>query len=348
MAKGTPMDILSGLDSNASYPEWQLQLIIAAWVLSGAVERRRKVSTHNGAVSEDDYTKQSLYSLLYALYRSMGEVRSETGRPYEFTFNTWGYAWPEAWGEPPVPQDDPQRFGKHAYTGLMRFPQVQDYVGAQDGRVHLVELGCGTGAGAHHICEEVLPACTYEAVDMQRAAIETCRRRFVPRLGGRLVATCADVTEVAIPTDSADIVVICETHITEQPGRVTDEDRRFFGTVRNVLKPGGFLAWGNAIPDATWGPCFEYLESIGVKVVEEHDVTREAIAARDLDRARVDAYVEQCLDRFHGFKIPLMGRRRRLEAERALKNFYRHPGTDLYETMQTRADSYRVALLQKV
>ena len=76
-------------------------------------------------------------------------------------------------------------------------------------------------------------------------------------------------------------------------------------------------------------------------------MTQEAIKARDEDRARVDAYVEQCLSRFHGFKIPVVGKRRRMEAELALKNFYRHPGTNLYDTMIARTDTYRVNAFQK-
>lgn len=341
------MDILSGLNSDANYSTRKLQLILAAWVAMAPFQRRRKVSIENGDVDEDDYTKQSIYSLLYAMYRTIGDVKSDTGALYEFTFNTWGYAWPDAWGKAPTAADDPQRFGKNAYTGLFEFEPVKQLIAERGGRLHLVELGCGTGAGAHHIASNVLPHCTYEAVDMQRAAIETCRRRFVPELDGRLVATHGDVTQLDLAADSADIVVICETHITEHPGRVTEEDQKFFDVVKRVLKPGGFLVWGNAIPDATWQPCFDYLASIGMANIAQHDVTKEAIVARDRDHARVEAYVEQCLGRFHGFKIPFIGRGRRREAELALKNFYRHPGTNLYDTMVDGTDSYRVTLTQK-
>lgn len=342
------MDILTALDSGRSYSPAKLQMILAAWVMSGAFKRKSKVSTVNGDVSEDDYTKQSIYSLLYAMYRTIGKVASETGEKYEFTFNTWGYAWPESWGERPTPPADPQRFGKNAYTGLFQFDEVKDYIRAKDGKVHVVELGCGTGAGAHHICSQVLPNCTYQAVDMQAAAIETCNRNFVPHLNERLVATHGDVTKLPLGEGVADIVVICETHITEHAGIVSDEDRRFFDVVYRTMKKGGFLVWGNAIPDATWKPCFEQLEKIGMRQVHEHDVTAEAIKARDEDHARVEIYVKQCLNKFHGFKIPVLGKRRRAEAELALKNFYRHPGTNLYDTMVDGTDSYRVVAFQKI
>ncbi len=341
------MNILTSLDRKADYSKKQLEVILGAWVLSTLVDRREPISTSDGDVSEDDYDKRSIYSLFYSLYRSMGDVPSETGTRYELTFNTWGYTWPETWGPCPNRADDPQRFGRNAYTGLYQFDAVKAYVKAREGKVHVVEMGCGTGAGAHHVCSSVLPKATYQAVDMQAAAIQTCRRKFVPELGGRLVATCADATDLPIRSATADFVAVNETHVTEQTGKVTLEDERFFDTAHRLLKPGGYLVWGNAIPDATWQPCFDYLTSVGMKQREVRDVTKEAIWARDQDKGRVDAYVDHCIEQFFGFKIPVLGDKRAREAELAMKNFYRNPGTSLYERMVNGTDTYKVALFQK-
>lgn len=342
------MDILTALDEHSKHSTRRLQLIIGAWVVSALFERASKVAHDTGDVDEDDYTKQSIYSLLYSIYASMGVVESERGEPYEFTFNTWGYTWPEALGvNPTTHEHDPQRFGKNAYTGLLEFEPVKARIREREGKVHMVELGCGTGAGAHHICKHVLPECTYEAVDMQAAAISTLRRRHAPELNGRLVARHADCTRADIPAETADIVGICETHVTEYRGHASDEDKRFFDAVARIAKPGGFLVWGNAIPDSTWEPCFEYLESIGMTQVDGRDVTREAVAARDQDWGRVEAYVAQCMDKWLAFRIPFLGPKRRRIAEVALKNFFRHPGTNLYESMVTRDHTYRVVCFQK-
>jgi SAM-dependent methyltransferase len=278
----------------------------------------------------------------------MGEVRTAAGERYEFTFNTWGYVWPKEWGTCPTREQDPQRFGKNAYSGLLVFQALKHYIAKADGHVHFVEMGCGTGAGAHHIAKTLLPQCTYEAVDMQAAAIQTCRQRFVPELGGRLVATRADCTAMPIAAQSADVVVVCETHVTEIGGTVTDEDRLFWLSAHRLLRPGGFIVWGNAIPATTWTPCFNFLESLGMKRIDDRDVTSDAVVARDLDEDRINAYVEQCLDRFLGFRIPKLGPRKRLEASLALKNFARNPGTRLYEDLRTRADTYHVVCLQKL
>lgn len=340
------MDILTGLDRQANYSATQLQLILGAWVLSSALERKKKISVVDGDVAEADYDKRSIYSLMYALYRSMGEVRSDTGARYEATFNTWGYAWPK--GASPTTDADPQRFGKNAYTGLYQSPFVKQHIAAKEGHVHVVEMGCGTGAGAHHVCSHVLPEATYEAVDMQQAAIETCKRKFVPELGGRLTATCADAVELKTGDRVADFVAVNETHVTEVRGQVTEEDKKFFHTAHRVLKPGGFLVWGNAIPDDTWGASFGFLESIGMKVVDVRDVTAEAVRARDEDKPRIDLFAEQCLHKFLGFRIPLLGAKKRLEAASAWKNFARNPGTRLYDDMLTRRDTYKVVAVEKV
>jgi len=211
----------------------------------------------------------------------------------------------------------------------------------------VVEMGCGTGAGADHVLHNVLPHATYEAVDMQSAGVATCRRKFVPGLNGRLVATCADATNLPIKDEVADFVAVCETHVTEHAGLVSDEDKAFFKTAYRLLKPGGFLVWGNAIPDSTWQPTFDYMASIGLELKEVCDVTKEAIVARDQDVGRADAYVDQAIHKFFAFRIPVLGRKRRAEAELALKNFFRNPGTNLYNNMCDGTDTYRVVLVQK-
>jgi SAM-dependent methyltransferase len=341
------MDILTRLHNHSEYSSAQLQLIFGAWVLSGLIDRGKKISTLDGDVAEADYDKRSVYALLYSLYRSMGEVRTERGDRYEATFNTWGYAWPTAWGSCPNSPTDPQRFGRNAYSGLFESAAAKEVIRRRNGRVHVIEMGCGTGAGAHHICSNVLPECTYEAVDMQLAAIQTCQRKFVPELGGRLKATCSDATDLKIGDRVADFIVVNETHVTERSGQVTEEDQRFFRTAMRMLKPEGLLVWGNAIPDPTWKPCIDFMGSIGLQTVEVTDVTEEAIRARDEDKPRIDAYAEQCGERFVGFRIPVLGHRKRIEAATALKNFCRNPGTRMYQNMVTREDTYKLVVARR-
>jgi len=341
------MDLLTALDPTSEYSPTQLQLIIGGWVLATPFERKAKVSVLNGDIDEADYDKRSVYSFLYSLYRTMGTVTNAAGEPYEFTFNTWGYAWPAGWGKAPTLGTEPERYGQNAYSGLFHFDAVRKYLAAREGRVHVVEMGCGTGAGAHHVTKNTLPECTYHAFDMQQGAIQTCKRKFIPQLDGRLQATRADCTDLPLEEGSADFVVVCETHVTEMPGVVTPEDEKFFRTAHRLLKKGGMLVWGNAIPDDTWQPCFDFLTSLGMTMVDVCDVTEEAIAARQEDKGRADDYVDKVLDRMWGFRVPRFGRKKRVEARQAMLNFYRNPGTRLYDRMVERVDTYKVACLQK-
>jgi hypothetical protein len=92
-------------------------------------------------------------------------------------------------------------------------------------------------------------------------------------------------------------------------GQATEEDRLFFATAHRILKPEGYMVWGNAIPDSTWKPCFDCLESLGLKLVEVCDVTREAVLARDLDKSRVDAFMDQCFSQPRHQLVPEYDRR---------------------------------------
>ena len=134
----------------------------------------------------DDYNKASIYSILYGLYANAGEVicggSACGGVPYQFTFNTWGIAGPTLLeGAPKYGPEDPQRHGKAAYTGLVSFPEVKDYMAANGDNPTIVEIGCGTGAGANLITRELIPNAHYIAIDMQFAAIETSVARPSPR-----------------------------------------------------------------------------------------------------------------------------------------------------------------------
>ena len=93
------------------------------------------------------------------------------------------------------------------------------------------------------------------------------------------------------------------------------------------------LIWGNAIPDSTWKPCFDFLESIGMKQSRSATSRKRRSGRATRTSVRADDYVDEVLRRMWGFRIPFFGRRSALEARQAMLNFYRNPGTRLYDTM---------------
>jgi SAM-dependent methyltransferase len=349
-------NILSGLQGDTILTGGQLQFTITGFCLSPLPnmllepERMRaddgdslkREFNQTGDINEDDYTKASIYALLYSLYQAYNVAPSPHGGNYQFTFNTWGIA---NTGEPPVPwlrpETEPQRHGMAAYQGLTEFSAVKDIVKRVENPKFL-EIGCGTGAGANLITQ-LLPTVDYTAVDMQRAAIKTCKDKHAkgnPNLHCVWVegGVGNDGSKVAIPDASVDVVIISETHIAE--AHIGPEEKAIFADIIRVLKPGGIFVWGNALPTYVWDDAAEYLPKIGFEPCGSLNHTKGAILARDEDEERVNMYVEYLLDQFPVMKVPYFGPQCHHVCDMLIKNFYRHPGTALYEKMETGYDSY--------
>jgi len=350
-------DLLKGYSSDVVLSPWQLQMGISSFCLSSLPsklmipDRGLDIGGDfdfeaDGDIENDDYTKASIYSLLYAVYASTGTVLSENGVPYEFTFNTWGIAGDKYGAE------EPQRHGKNAYHGLVDFPQVHEYLRDVTDAPLIVEIGCGTGAGANLITREILTKATYYAIDMQAAAINTCKRIHGnaenPRLNcihepggvGNDGNFVRNPEGTKVPDNSVDFVIISETHIADI--EIGPEEKEIFREIKRILKPGGLFLWGNALPTRVWDAAYPVLtEEIGLGRVASINHTTNAIVARDQDTPRVNAYVDQLLGKF-----PIMtwggsrGETCHLVLDRLIKNFYRHPGTACYLKMVTGFDSY--------
>jgi SAM-dependent methyltransferase len=351
-----PPDILNGVSSKTMLSAAQLQLAVGGFCLSPIPnqllnDKGRGKDEHGydfkqeGDIQDEDYDKGSIYSVLYALYSYGGQVKSEKGVPYQFTFNTWGIS-PTRY-----PDTEPQRHGKEAYAGLVSFPEVKEYLKEVTDKPTIVEIGCGTGAGANEITRNILKKAKYLAIDMQFAAIQTCKKIHgnaenpgmkcvhAPGGVGNDGNKVFDETGKDVPDNSVDFVIISETHIADV--QIGPEEKEIFAEIKRILKPGGFFLWGNALPTRVWHEGYEYLTSVGFERESSLNHTKGAVIARDEDEPRVNAYCKQVFDKFYAFKLPLgIGEKCEIVSDRLLKNFYRHPGTALYERMVTGVDSY--------
>ena len=106
-----------------------------------------------------------------------------------------------------------------------------------------------------------------------------------------------------------------------------------------MLKPGGFFVWGNALPTRVWVAAEQYFKSdeTDMQLTEFTNVTVNAVNARVEDEPRVNAFCNNMFDRF---PITHVMPQCRHVLDRMVKNFYRHPGTNLFKTMVTGYDSY--------
>lgn len=343
-------NLLSGFTGASSLSMLQLQVVISGFCVSPVLTMLEQKADfkpdeagdtydfdEEGDINEEDYTKDSIYAILYSLYQAVGKSASPSGVDYQFTFNTWGFT-DVAWI---APESDPQRHGKAAYQGLVEFEDVKEYI-KKNPAPTIVEIGCGTGAGANHI-SNLIPGSRYIAMDMQQAAIDTCNNlhaKYNNRLECRLVAGGVGNNGNRAPMNdsSVDILVISETHIAE--ATIGPEEEAIFQEIVRILKPGGFFVWGNALPTSVWHMAKPVLEKAGFRACGNLNHTQGAVKARVEDEQRVNMFVDHMIGQFPVFDTPRLGQRCSHVVDRLLKNFYRHPGTALYLKMVTGAHSY--------
>lgn len=354
----------------------------------------------DGNINEDDYTKQSIYSVLYSIYADLENLQHR-GEKYQFRFNTWGVTGVmnketgEKNGTPQMsvgtenaegaaknknnliayPETQPQKAGKIAYASLLNFEAVKKYIKEKrktlgEGEyINIVEIGSGTGAGANEL-SWLHPYVNYTAIDMQAPGTALCKkihasdRLVAPQPGNdekpkpqgvfeELIEwdhrlTCiqhnGQYLDRILPAGFADIVLISETHIADVVP-LDIETKRVFDQMYRLLKPNGYFVWGNAIPTSIWEGSFRYLqnEMAGGKGMirrEVHDVTDNAVQARDDDYSRAIDFFRQGKEVYYGLAwFPECS----WSINRLIMNFYRQPGTALYKRMLVHSNATKPA-----
>lgn len=349
LSKASSLKLESGLSEKVTVTEnWAFQWRMLLLAIGTIVDKFSANKT-DGGMSEDDYDKQVLYCILYSCYAKAGTVKDSTGKDYEFTFNTWGfYLQSTISAHPKLELDaDPQRMGKIAYLTHFNNDLIKKYIAGKNGKVRIIELGAGTGAGAN-LVSKTIDCEAFYTVEMQKAAFETTHRKYCPT-NPKLRPIHSNILDLDLEEASFDIVLINETHIAEMEF-VTKEDKAVFAMVAKLLKPGGFFLWGNCVRDCVWDLCTKVItEGNGMELLKSTDYTNEAIRARDMDAERVDLYWKQLASKIWLTQLPVIGTKFVQECGLLLKNFYRHPGTELYKTMTAspRIDSYKQLIFQK-
>eukprot|EP01083_Nonionella_stella_P229001 811048_1 len=329
----TDWNLLNSMNENMVLGYAGIQLSSLAFCLNSA---ESLLDVSSGHIDEDKYQKQSIYAILYSLYEYLGTIKSDKNVQYRFTFNTWGIA-----SQPSLfNSSDPERFGKTAYKSLILFDETQRLITSKlknNDKLKILEVGCGTGAGANLITSEIKREfmgieIEYFALDMQLAAIQICRDIHESEA---LKCVQGNGKHLPFDNDTFDVVVISETHIAEID--IDEETDTIINQIVRVLKNEGLFVWGNALFTETWNDIIRYLPTKQFKSCGVKNVTKGAIRAREEDKERVEEMWRTVVDQMVLFQWYS-------KCEHFIKqllfNFYRHPGTNLFNTMVNGTDSY--------
>eukprot|EP00483_Globobulimina_turgida_P004121 UN04129 len=172
----------------------------------------------------------------------------------------------------------------------------------------------------------------YTALDMQLAAITTCKA-----LHESISLECVQGNGMSLTfeTNAFDMIIISETHIAEID--IDPETEKIIDEIIRVLKNNGLFLWGNALFTRTWTEIIQYLPTKNFKSCGIENVTKGAILARDGDKERCDRIWEEIVSKMVLFQwYPTC----KSFIKTLLFNFYRMPGTNLYNTMVNGTDSY--------
>jgi ubiquinone/menaquinone biosynthesis C-methylase UbiE len=167
----------------------------------------------------------------------------------------------------------------------------------------VLEVGCGTGGGAHYLsrCHEPRSVHGFDLVERNVAAC----RRLPPR--DRLAFTQAAAEALPSNDDTADVVINIESSFTY-------DLEQFLEEVARVLRPGGYLLMADHRPlNDEWGQgrtmqnLRETLRSCKLQLKRDENITENVVLANatlaDMKRSLLDAQLSEQMDRVHFSEI---------------------------------------------
>jgi 2-polyprenyl-3-methyl-5-hydroxy-6-metoxy-1,4-benzoquinol methylase len=175
-----------------------------------------------------------------------------------------------------------------------------------DGR-RVLEIACGRGEFAEWCATHATPA-SLLAADFSMSAVTLARRRLNGRRAVRFVQV--DAQAIALPTESVDSVICCET-IEHVP-----DPRRAVSELARVLRPGGrlFLTTPNYLGPI--GAYRGYLRLSGRRFTEEGQPINHFLLAPRVRRWVRAAGLRVVVAETSGHYLPFPGRPPVLLAER--------------------------------
>lgn len=137
-------------------------------------------------------------------------------------------------------------FGRHFFLELPRPTlsrgRLRELLAPRPGR-HVLEIGPGTGYYALDIAPRLVPGGALEIFDLQQGFLDATMRRAGERAIANVIPTRGDAQALSYADRSFDAA-----YLVAVLGEVPDT-RAALAELRRVLKPGGRLVVGEALPD---------------------------------------------------------------------------------------------------
>jgi SAM-dependent methyltransferase len=186
----------------------------------------------------------------------------------------------------------------------------------------VVEIGSGRGGGASYIARYLRPR-SMKGIDFSKKAIEFCRQYYA--VDG-LSFLQGDAENLPLADNSVDVIINLES--SHCYGSMT----KFLSEVYRVLRPDGHFLFSDHRDHDKVSLLHEQLKGSGLSLVKETDITKNVVAALDLDNERKQKMIAH--------KCPRVLRR---EAE----EFAAMKGTRAYEAFKSEYSRYLSFVLHK-
>ncbi|KDO27604.1 hypothetical protein SPRG_06872 [Saprolegnia parasitica CBS 223.65] len=186
--------------------------------------------------------------------------------------------------------DVPQAHNAHLYHGLLKLSPVADAISHHTHRLHVLDVGCGTGAGLH-VIQKTLEAWTSSpittvGVDKCASAVKAHKKLY----GGKPKVLQYDVEGrmTAFARAKFDLVTAVQSLQECTPSALTELSR--------VLKPQGLLLVADFVNPRQPFDCLHALQShADFRLLEHRDVSFSATIAAKSSSTGLRAVLNECV-----------------------------------------------------
>jgi len=177
-------------------------------------------------------------------------------------------------------QNESNRYSIQLYDLLAKGTEIKDK--------DIVEVGCGRGGGLSYISNSFNPA-TAKGIDLDKRAVTFCNRYYDQH---GLSFLQGDAQNLSLKNNTCDVIINVESSHRYQ------NMKAFLNEVFRVLRPGGHFLFTDFRYDYEIEDMKKELESSGLTVVKEEFITKEVVAALELDDERRRRLVKKLAPKF--------------------------------------------------